>query len=189
MFGKKMKPIFKSLFILLLAMSFNANAALVDGIYVDDVTHATYLDNSGEGSELAWINEVLIADGIIYDSLVRVEDFGIGDWVEIQDGIYNFDLASLGEPGWYVLKIGGNLNQGNADGFNNTLLFDNFGDMDLGFATISLLMLEDWSNLVINNFDIMRVSHLSTVPVPAAVWLFGTGLVGLIGFSKRRKAA
>jgi len=29
----------------------------------------------------------------------------------------------------------------------------------------------------------------SAVPVPAAVWLFGTGILGLIGFSKRRKAA
>ena len=32
------------------------------------------------------------------------------------------------------------------------------------------------------------VSHLGTVPVPAAVWLFGTALLGMIGFSKRRKA-
>ncbi len=29
---------------------------------------------------------------------------------------------------------------------------------------------------------------VSVVPVPAAIWLFGTGLVGLAGFSKRRKA-
>jgi len=29
---------------------------------------------------------------------------------------------------------------------------------------------------------------VSAVPVPAAVWLFGTALAGLIGFSKRRKA-
>jgi len=28
----------------------------------------------------------------------------------------------------------------------------------------------------------------SPIPVPAAVWLFGTGILGLIGFSKRRKA-
>ena len=27
------------------------------------------------------------------------------------------------------------------------------------------------------------------VPVPAAVWLFGTGIIGLIGFSRRRKSA
>lgn len=32
-------------------------------------------------------------------------------------------------------------------------------------------------------------AYLSVVPVPAAVWLFGTALIGLIGFGKRRKAA
>jgi len=28
----------------------------------------------------------------------------------------------------------------------------------------------------------------STIPVPAAVWLFGSGLIGLIGIAKRKKA-
>jgi hypothetical protein len=27
------------------------------------------------------------------------------------------------------------------------------------------------------------------VPLPAAVWLFGSGLMGLVGVSRRRKAA
>ena len=31
--------------------------------------------------------------------------------------------------------------------------------------------------------------RVSAVPVPAAFWLFGTALIGLVGFSKRRKAA
>ena len=30
---------------------------------------------------------------------------------------------------------------------------------------------------------------LNPVPIPAAVWLFGTALIGLFGFGKRRKAA
>ena len=38
----------------------------------------------------------------------------------------------------------------------------------------------------IDNFGAYSVSP---VPIPAAVWLFGTGILGLIGFSKRRKAA
>ena len=28
---------------------------------------------------------------------------------------------------------------------------------------------------------------LSAVPIPAAIWLFGTALIGLVGFSKREK--
>ena len=35
--------------------------------------------------------------------------------------------------------------------------------------------------------DLLRVSVVSSVPVPAAVWLFMSGLAGLIGVSRRRK--
>jgi hypothetical protein len=30
---------------------------------------------------------------------------------------------------------------------------------------------------------------INPIPIPAAIWLFGTALIGLVGFSKRRKAA
>ena len=29
----------------------------------------------------------------------------------------------------------------------------------------------------------------SAIPVPAAVWLFGSGLLGLVGVARRRKSA
>jgi hypothetical protein len=32
---------------------------------------------------------------------------------------------------------------------------------------------------------VVRVSAVSTVPVPAAIWLFGTALIGFVGFSRR----
>jgi len=41
------------------------------------------------------------------------------------------------------------------------------------------------------NFDITSItvtSVVSAVPVPAAVWLFGSGLIGLAGVARRRKA-
>lgn len=37
------------------------------------------------------------------------------------------------------------------------------------------------------NGDMVIVQDLSAVPVPAAVWLFGSGMMALMGFAKRRK--
>jgi len=34
----------------------------------------------------------------------------------------------------------------------------------------------------------MYVTSVSAVPVPAAIWLFGSGLIGLIGLARRKKA-
>jgi hypothetical protein len=31
--------------------------------------------------------------------------------------------------------------------------------------------------------------EISQVPLPAAVWLFGSGLLGLVGIARRKKAA
>jgi hypothetical protein len=32
----------------------------------------------------------------------------------------------------------------------------------------------------------LSISSVSVVPIPAAVWLFGTGLIGLVGFTRRK---
>ncbi len=40
-----------------------------------------------------------------------------------------------------------------------------------------------------NTLSFAQFTDISAVPIPATVWLFGTGVIGLIGFSKRRKAA
>ena len=49
-----------------------------------------------------------------------------------------------------------------------------------------LFMGIEWASAV--DFDNVQLS-VSAVPVPAAVWLFGTALVGFIGVSRRRKVA
>lgn len=41
--------------------------------------------------------------------------------------------------------------------------------------------------LDIGSGNSMYVTSVQTVPVPAAVWLFGSGLLGLIGFARRKK--
>ena len=36
--------------------------------------------------------------------------------------------------------------------------------------------------------DVSTLSAYAVVPVPAAVWLFGSGLIGLVGLARRKKA-
>lgn len=38
------------------------------------------------------------------------------------------------------------------------------------------------------NLDLLLYKDVAAVPVPAAVWLFGSGLLGLIGVARRKKA-
>lgn len=48
----------------------------------------------------------------------------------------------------------------------------------------SAYLLSDWGSF---SMDTLAVTTVSAVPVPAAVWLFGSGLVGLIGIARRRR--
>ena len=59
----------------------------------------------------------------------------------------------------------------------NTLEYDNATD---------LLYLGN--NAGIYGFSLEEVPQISTVPLPAAVWLFGSGLIGLAGLARRKKA-
>lgn len=43
--------------------------------------------------------------------------------------------------------------------------------------------------LDIGSGNSMYVTSVSAVPVPAAVWLFGSGLLGLLGVAKKRRTA
>jgi len=54
--------------------------------------------------------------------------------------------------------------------------------------TIGELTFDDAGNLyTIDNVDNRRIIKLSSVPIPSAIWLFGSGLIGLIGLARRKK--
>ncbi len=77
-------------------------------------------------------------------------------------------------------------------------LFANAAGIDTGIVGIDKLSISffsaasragsAYSNATVH-FDNVSVDTTSPVPLPAAAWLFGSGLLGLIGFSKRKKAA
>jgi len=53
----------------------------------------------------------------------------------------------------------------------------------LGVKYVDVLLTGDLDGVDITNFGFTTVS---SVPVPAAVWLFGSGLIGLIGIARRK---
>ena len=54
----------------------------------------------------------------------------------------------------------------------------------LGLTSASTLVL----GLSSPGADFALAGSLSAVPVPAAVWMFGSGLIGLVGIARRRRA-
>ena len=77
-------------------------------------------------------------------------------------------------------------------GFTNVIGID--ADPDSLFLISETLF--DFSLVAVDGIDkilrgtlIAPIPMASAVPVPASVWLFGSGLLGLIGIARRKKAA
>jgi hypothetical protein len=77
-----------------------------------------------------------------------------------------------------------------------TLLFSGFTSaLDLSsidFISIGMAQVSEATDFKINFFevdnDLESGPDILPTPIPAAIWLFGSGLLGLISFSKRKKA-
>ena len=70
------------------------------------------------------------------------------------------------------------------------------GTVQIAYAHNNIVETSDTTNTggfskssTASNLNYAKWTQVSAVPVPAAIWLFGTGIIGLIGFSKRRKEA
>ena len=133
----------------------------------------------------------------IFDSLDTVGDqaainFQLGVVVDSETAtVQNSFTQSLNDIGFF-LNIGG---AGGTNLFSDASL--NPGGADVFLAQQDTINPLSW--LMIFNAPINGVVGpasfnlitplVSAVPVPAALWLFGTALIGLVGFGKRRKAA
>jgi len=162
------------------ALTINGGATEVGDL--DSIVALTNtLGNSGDATELAWVESVL---GLTSGSLgfgAKTEDTD-ADWSWTQlDGpdystAYAFDL--LTDPGYFLIKIGtGGLADANPEHF----LYQN--NQSNAFAVVDLLDLCPTCSSF-NNFTIDRLSHIgeigaASVPEPGTLALFGLGLLGL----------
>ena len=119
-------------------------------------------------------------------------------------GLYS-NLVAHSEPdGWDPLVIQPGSFDGLNDGFYDAL---SFTGIDAGSSAGLFSVRFDWEgsvdNLAGQRFEIIDPEDFveprdfsvldegitvasSVVPVPAAAWLFGSGLIGLIGYARRR---
>ena len=131
-----------------------------------------------------------------------------GDYTQLHDGTFDVEIGGLFQGTEYDwLDVSGSAT---LDGALNVSLFD-FGsglfnpslgdsfdiltaDTIIGeFDLLTLALLGDglkWDvSYILDDFsaDFVRLSVVSAVPVPGAVWLFGSGFVALIGFARSKK--
>jgi len=108
----------------------------------------------------------------------------------------DLNLLTADMSSWMVEWAGTEFNQGNNTNFGACSVNPNFSLLS-SIATVTDnnngTYAVNWNSCIEGGAFNGRIGHwqldvVSAVPVPAAVWLFGSGLLGLIGVAKRKKA-
>ncbi len=128
------------------------------------------------------LSAVGIGNGNLIDGspdFAVVNDVGTGSSLLLSriDGA-EFDVNSITAEGSFSASIGGVI-------INPTQL--NFQIFPIGLTNITSLLMTPFGSsppssaaLKVSAFDV----NISAVPIPAALWLFGAGLIGLMGIRK-----
>jgi hypothetical protein len=167
-----------TLSLLMLAGQAQAVTIIIDGTPTDIGDLDTYIGSCSVGANdldsLATCVDPIITDiDVTADLLVRDEE--LTSWVEVTvDDTYALEIV---EADYFVIKTGVSL-VGTTD---NVFVFLNNAALDWAYISLTF----DGITLP----DIYAISSVtSVVPVPAAVWLFGSALLGLVGVARRKNA-
>ena len=67
-----------------------------------------------------------------------------------------------------------------------TVMATNKTELDFGYRRVTFQFNDTFSDQVIQGAASINIGAASPVPVPASVWLLGTGLLALFGFSRKK---
>jgi len=188
-----MKKILLTSVILALSLSATANAAVLT---FDDISNTTAYEGIANGyGGLNWNMQVINKDyhpGSGYDLGTVSGNYTAWHYqpanVSITSGTFDFTGAYFASAWNSTMGI---VLEGWSAGsqlFSDTINVVNtgptwFGANYLGIDELRITSLGD--QFVMDNFTYNE--SVSEVPVPAAVWLMGSGLLGLMGFSRKNK--
>jgi hypothetical protein len=179
-----------------LVLSSTANAALIERLggsaYYDDV------------ADITWLADATYAKTSGYDI------DGLMNWYDSTDWASNLNIG--GVTGWRLPSISEmenlhfNVLNNPAGGFTNAGPFTNLPADDGHWSSTDstpgnawdFFFLDGTSNDHSGDINTKEFGELyawavydgdvSAVPVPAAAWLFGSGLIGLVGIARRKKS-
>lgn len=174
---------------LLSLSAFNVNAALLERLgglaYYDEDADLTWLANANTAGIKNWGNANAWATGLNVS--------GVSDWRLPTVDINCIGVCTTGELGnmfYNVLVLDG------ATYNANYYLFTNI-QSDFYWSSVDISTNYAWgfyfnggyqnSNYKPGSYYAWAVhdGDIETVPIPSAVWLFGSGLIGLIGIARR----
>jgi hypothetical protein len=118
--------------------------------------------------------------------------FGYTDWVELakDDGVVTGDIG-LSVDSLDATSGSWSVNSGALDLFARVVLVLKAGSTFVAYLYepgSNAGSSGTWDTVALDNKDLSHFAiYASPVPVPAAVWLFGTALIGFIGMSRRTK--
>ena len=158
--------------------------SVFNGVYTHDSA------NIASESEILW-------NGVGGDFLrVDFTDGGASDRIRTVLEIASFDLNSP-RLEFFITTSGTSGASTGTFGFTagvsgiydvplDELAWERPGNNPLNFEDVLILQL----TVLPGDADFVKIDNIATtVPVPAAVWLFGSGLLGLIGIARRKKTA
>jgi len=101
--------------------------------------------------------------------------------------LMSFDIDTLLQTGGASITA---VSAGQDLTFDNTgRLFGQFYDGNNNLVEYDPVTLSIINQTSLSGGRTTGLAAISAVPLPATAWLFGTGLLGLIGMSRRKKAA
>ncbi len=114
-----------------------------------------------------------LSNGLQVSELVGSDPIFVFNGREVDTGRYHPALFQLNSDGTGSIRNSNNMGGNTPNPSSGELVNVDFGEEYITDLT----------------FDPGQLTLAAAVPVPAAIWLFGSGLLGLVGMAKCKKAA